>query len=206
MYEYEDDLLGQGFLNIAGCDEAGRGPLAGPLFAAAVILNPDDHILGLNDSKQLSAKKRESLYQEIISRAKAYSIVQIDELTIDSINIYQASKKAMLDAIQQLSIQPDFVLTDAMPLGHQDYPHLAIIKGDALSATIAAASILAKVSRDAYMIQLDKQYPEYGFAKHKGYPTKEHLAALKKHGITPYHRRTYEPVKSMMREQMTLDL
>lgn len=206
MYDYEQKLLNQGFRFICGTDEAGRGPLAGPVVAGAVILDPNNPIEGLFDSKQLSSKKRAALLLEIYEKALAYSVAFIDEKEIDSINIYQASKKAMLLAIQQLKIQPDFILSDAMPLKESDIPHLAIIKGDTLSASIAAASILAKETRDEYMKDLAVTYPNYHFEKHKGYPTKEHIQAIKDYGILPIHRKTYEPIKGMMQGQLSLDL
>jgi len=206
MYEYENRLFEEGFHLICGCDEAGRGPLAGPVVAGAVILNPDFVIEGLNDSKQLTEKVRERLFEQIIHHALAYAIAFISQETIDRINIYQASKLAMISAIQQLSIQPDFILSDAMPLSESNIPFIAIIKGDTLSGSIAAASILAKVSRDRYMKDLAIQYPQYGFDQHKGYPTKAHVEAIKQYGILPIHRKTYEPIKTLLLQQTTLDL
>ncbi|MDD3123248.1 MAG: ribonuclease HII [Candidatus Izemoplasmatales bacterium] len=206
MYDYEKHLLKEGFSFICGCDEAGRGPLAGPVVAGAVILNPKDLIEGLNDSKQLSKAKREFLYEEIVKRALAYQIAYISNEEIDRVNIYQASKIAMLNAISRLDITPDFILSDAMPLHEANIPYLAIVKGDTLSASIAAASILAKVSRDHFMEELGKKYPLYGFEKHKGYPTKEHVLAINTYGILPIHRKTYEPVKSLLVRQTSLDL
>jgi len=206
MYDYENRLLKEGFSFICGCDEAGRGPLAGPVVAGAVILNPNDPIDGLNDSKQLSKTKREFLYKEIIEHALAYKIAYISNEEIDKINIYQASKIAMLNAISRLEIIPDFILSDAMPLHEANIPYLAIVKGDTLSASIAAASILAKVSRDHFMVELGKRYPLYGFEKHKGYPTKEHVLAINAYGILPIHRKTYEPIKSLLVKQTSLDL
>jgi ribonuclease HII len=204
MYQYETELLLKGYRKIAGTDEVGRGPLAGPLVCAAVILNPNIIIDGLNDSKKLSEKKREFLSDEIMEKSLAYSIVYIDEETIDDINIYQASKKGMLEAINQLPIKADYVLSDAMPLG--DIPHLSIIKGDSKSASIAAASIIAKVERDRFMVKLAEQYPEYGFEKHKGYPTKQHIAALQKYGVLDIHRKSYKPVFDKLNEQIKLDI
>ena len=206
MYEYETAFFAQGLHKIAGTDEAGRGPLAGPVVAAAVILNPNDTIEGLNDSKQLSEKQRLRLAIEIKARAMSWSIAFVSPAEIDTINIYQASRKAMLNAIHDLAIQPDAALTDAMPLPSLSIPHLPIIHGDCLSASIAAASILAKVARDAYMVEQDLLYPGYGFAKHKGYPTKEHIEALNRQGITPIHRLTYQPVKDVMALQLRFDL
>lgn len=206
MYEFEKKYRSVGYLHICGTDEAGRGPLAGPVVAAAVILNPNDTIEGLNDSKQLSHKKRLALVKEIQERSLAYAIAYVSEDKIDEINIYQASKMAMVEAIKKLSITPDFILSDAMPLKEQEIPFEAIIKGDAKSASIAAASILAKESRDDFMINLAKIYPMYGFEHHKGYPTKAHLDAIKLYGILPVHRKTYEPVKKVLNQQLTLDL
>lgn len=206
MYEFEKKYQSLGYLNICGTDEAGRGPLAGPVVAAAVILNPNDTIEGLNDSKQLSHAKRVALVKEIKERSIAYAIAYVNEEKIDEINIYQASKLAMMEAIKELSITPDFILSDAMPLKEQSIPYEAIIKGDAKSASIAAASILAKESRDDFMIHLAKEYPMYGFEHHKGYPTKQHLEALKTYGVLPVHRKTYEPVIKVMNQQLTLDL
>ncbi len=198
MYEFELDLLNQGHKYIAGCDEVGRGPLAGPVVAAAVILDPFNKIEGLNDSKKLSEKKRLVLSEEIKKKAISYKITYVYPEEIDKINIYQASKKAMIESILALDIKPTFILSDAMPLTEIDIPHLSIIKGDAKSATIAAASIIAKVDRDNYMIELSKKYPEYGFEKHKGYPTKMHLEALRKYGVLDIYRKTYGPVQKLL--------
>lgn len=206
LYKYEKEYMDKGYKLIAGCDEAGRGPLAGPVFCAAVILNPNDMIEGLNDSKQLTEKMREKLYTEIKSRALAYKIVSISNEEIDRINILEASRKGMEEAVKGLSITPDFILTDYMDLYHTDIPYLKLAHGDALSATIAAASILAKVERDRFMMKLDSKYPEYGFKDHKGYPTKSHIEAIKKYGITEFHRKSYKPVKELLTEQLTLDL
>ena len=206
LYKYEKEYMDKGYKLIAGCDEAGRGPLAGPVFCAAVILNPDDMIEGLNDSKQLTEKMREKLYTEIKSRALAYKIISISNEEIDRINILEASRKGMEEAIKGLSTTPDFILTDYMDLYHTDIPYLKLAHGDALSATIAAASILAKVERDRFMMELDSKYPEYGFKDHKGYPTKSHIEAIKKYGITEFHRKSYKPVKELLTEQLSLDL
>ncbi len=204
MLEYEKKLWNEGIKYIVGVDEVGRGPLAGPLVAGAVILDPLNPIEGLKDSKQLSAKKRQELLIEIKSKAIAYAFCFIDEKTIDYINIYQASKKGMLDAIKKLKITPNYILSDAMPLPESDLPYEAIIKGDTLSASIAAASILAKVVRDEYMIEQSKKYPGYDFENNKGYPTKKHLEALKTIGICAIHRRTYKPVKDTLEKQISL--
>lgn len=206
LYQYETTCLKDGYQYIAGCDEVGRGPLAGPVVAAAVILNPNHRIEGLNDSKKLSEKKREQLAEEIIEHALAYHISYISPEEIDKINIYEASRQAMLDALKHLQLQPDYVLSDAMPLPTLTVPYQSIIKGDANSATIAAASILAKVSRDHYMVEMAHTYPGYGFEKHKGYPTKQHLAALQELGVSPIHRKTYAPVRKILEEQLKLDI
>lgn len=181
---------------IAGVDEAGRGPLAGSVVAAAVILDPAIPIEGLNDSKKLSEKKREQLFSEITHKALAYGIAEASVAEIDSLNILQASLLAMRRAIEQLSIDPDEVWVDGnrCPLGLK-VPSRAIINGDALVAAISAASILAKVTRDRQLLVLDQQYPEYGFARHKGYPTAAHHAALAQYGVLPIHRRSYAPVQ-----------
>lgn len=206
MYRYENDLLEKGHSYIAGCDEVGRGPLAGPVVAAAVILNPDIVIDGLDDSKKLTEKKRIALDIEIKKNALAYKIVYIYPKEIDKINIYQASKKAMIMAINGLNPFPSFVLSDAMPLDELGIPFQSIIKGDSKSATIAAASIIAKVERDNYMVEMSKKYPEYGFEKHKGYPTKQHIEALNKYGVLDIHRRSYKPVSDKIYEQIKLNV
>lgn len=202
--KYENELWNQGYTYVVGVDEVGRGPLAGPLVAAAVILDPQNPIPGLNDSKQLSAKKRQVLLKEIESKAIAYAYSFVDEGTIDTINIYQASKKGMLDAISQLPVKPEHILSDAMPLPESRLPYTAIIKGDTLSASIAAASILAKEVRDAYMIEQSRLYPGYDFEHNKGYPTKKHREAIKALGICPIHRKSYKPVKDAIEHQLRL--
>ena len=204
MYKFEKALWDNGFKYIAGTDEVGRGPLAGPLVACAVILDPNNPIEGLNDSKQLTSKKRKTLKIEIEEKALAIKYVFIDEKTIDEINIYQASKLGMLEAIKQLDINPDYILSDAMPLKESNIPFEAIIKGDTLSASIAAASIIAKEIRDEYMEKMSLKYPGYDFENNKGYPTKKHLEALKKIGICDIHRKTYKPVKEIIEKQLSL--
>lgn len=204
MREFEQYYIDQGYQVIAGCDEAGRGPIAGPVVIATVILPNDFNDQRINDSKKISEKKREMLYDVIIENALDYQVIVYDEKIIDKINIYQASKKGMEEGIEKLLLRPDFVLTDAMKLDER-FNHLPIIKGDARSISIAAASILAKVSRDRIMKAYDQQYPQYGFASHKGYPTKQHKEALEKYGVLPIHRKTFEPVKSMCLKQMTFD-
>jgi len=206
LYKYEQDLIEKGHHYIAGCDEVGRGPLAGPVVAAAVILDPAYKIEGLHDSKQLSEKKRDILYEEIVKHSISYNVQYIFPEEIDRINIYQASKKAMITAISHLDKVPTFILSDAMPLEGQAIPYESIIKGDTLSASIAAASILAKVERDRYMVQMSTQYPGYGFEKHKGYPTKIHKEALDKLGICEIHRKSYKPVLDCIEKQLKLDL
>lgn len=191
MLEYERALYAKGYEFICGIDEAGRGPLCGPVVAAAVILKKDDHIEGVNDSKKLSEKKREELFETIKERAVAWSVGIVDEETIDRINILEATRLAMKKAVEGLSQKPDFALVDAEKKVPIDVPYSPIIKGDALSESIAAASIIAKVTRDHMIIELDKEYPEYGFAKNKGYGTKEHTEAILKYGLCKAHRRSF---------------
>ena len=186
----ERELLAEGARLIGGMDEAGRGPLAGPVVAAAVVMPLDEIIEGVDDSKKLSEKKREMLFDRIIEKAIAYKIVAVDEKEIDRINILQATKKAMTECVLGLSVKPDIVLVDAVKLA-LEVPTKAIIKGDALSYSIGAASILAKVYRDRLMRECDKLYPAYGFAKHKGYGTKDHIDAIRMVGPCPIHRRTF---------------
>lgn len=206
LYKFEEELYDEGFTNICGVDEAGRGPLAGPVVVASCILPPFLRIPGINDSKKLSAKKREELYKIIVKEALAYKIVYIYEDEIDKLNIYNATKKGMLEAIEEIKIKPDYVLIDAMPLSELKTNNKSIVHGDALSASIAAASILAKVTRDHYMEKMDIKYPNYGFSKHKGYPTKDHIAALMKYGPSKIHRKTYYPVSTFFSKQLSLDL
>ena len=189
---------------ICGVDEAGRGPLAGPLVVAACILPPFLRIEGINDSKQLSAKKRKELYKVIVKNALAYKIVFVTEEDVDSLNIYQATKKGMLMAIAGLKNKPDYALIDAMPLGELEIPHNSIIHGDARCASVAAASILAKVTRDEYMEKMDIKYPNYGFKKHKGYGTKAHMQALEKYGPCKIHRKSFAPVSKFYSKQMSI--
>lgn len=203
--KYEQMAYAQGKHHIIGLDEAGRGPMAGPLVVGAVIFPQGYYDERINDSKKLTEKKREELYQTIIDHALAYQIEIIDVEEVDRLNVYRASQKGMLDAIRHISIQPDYALSDAMPLG-ESIAHQAIIKGDSLSISIAAASILAKVTRDRIMKEYDRMYPNYGFAQHKGYPTKQHKEALKKYGVTPIHRRSFQPVIDVLNQQMSLDI
>ena len=187
LFEFEDQYTEKGYTAIAGIDEAGRGPLAGPVVAACAIMPLDDIIEGINDSKKLSEKKREALFEQIKEKALAYSIVEMSAEVIDDINILEATKKAMIQCVNELAIKPDVVFIDAVKL-NLPYETLSIIKGDARSYNIAAASILAKVHRDRLMREYAKIYPEYGFAKHKGYGTSEHIRALKEFGPCPLHR------------------
>ncbi|MBE6147514.1 MAG: ribonuclease HII [Firmicutes bacterium] len=195
LYQYESELWNKGINYVAGVDEVGRGPLIGPVVTACVILPKDFVLEGLNDSKQLSEKKREEYYQYIIKNALSVSIGMKDENIIDEVNIYEATKLAMYEAIDNSDIRPEHVLIDAMKLENLEIPNTSIIKGDSKSISIAAASVVAKVTRDHMMIELDKKHPEYGFASHKGYGTKKHLEALEKHGILKEHRKTFAPVK-----------
>ena len=199
LLKYEKELYKEGYELIDGTDVGGRGTLCGPVVAAAVILPKNYKLEGLNDSKQLSEKKRDKYFEIIKKDAISYGISIVDAKTIDEINIYEASRKAMLEAISKLDVTPDFVLTDAMPLPMDNSK--AIIHGDALSLSIAAASVLAKVTPDEIMYELDKKYPEYGFKSHKGYPTKKHLENIKKYGILDNYRLTYKPVKALMEEK-----
>lgn len=180
-----------GYNLVCGVDEAGRGPLAGPVYAAAVILKDDFFIEGINDSKKLSEKKREELYDVIIENAVAYSICAVDEKRIDDINILNATFEAMNGAVDSLKITPDFVLVDGNRIQNMTLPHMTLVKGDSKSASIAAASILAKVSRDRYICEKAKEYPEYGFEKHKGYGTAAHNEAILKYGPCEIHRKTF---------------
>ncbi len=191
MLAIEKELYGQGFQLICGVDEAGRGPLAGPVCAAAVILPPNAEIPGLNDSKKLSDKKRRELFPIIKKIALAYAIVMVDEKTIDEINILQATFRAMERSVAQLDTTPDYILVDGNKLPDLTVNAKAVVHGDSLSASIAAASVLAKVSRDDFMLEQAKIYPEYGFEIHKGYGTKAHTAAILEHGPCPIHRTTF---------------
>jgi ribonuclease HII len=189
-------------LFLAGVDEVGRGPLAGDVVTAAVILNPEKPIKGLADSKKLSEKKRNFLFDEIKEKALAWSIARASAAEIDAINILQASLLAMKRAVELLPIQPEFVLVDGNRLPEWSYSSQAVIKGDSRVAAISAASILAKVQRDREMLLLEQQYPGYGFAEHKAYPTSKHLAALQQMGITAQHRRSYAPVKKIVESML----
>ena len=192
-YKYERDLKEKGIKLIAGVDEVGRGPLIGPVVAAAVILPDDFRLDGLTDSKKLSEKKREQYYEIIREKALAIGIGIISEKRIDEINIYEATKEAMKQAIDNLPIKPEHILIDAMPL-NLEIPTTSIIKGDLLSITISAASVIAKVTRDHMLYDIDKEYPMYDLKNNKGYGTKKHIEAIKEYGITKYHRLSFKPV------------
>lgn len=193
LYKYENELYEKGFHYIGGVDEVGRGPLIGSVVAACVILPSDFVLEGLTDSKKLSEKKRDEFYKVINEKAIAIGIGIVNEKVIDEVNIYEATKIAMKEAISNLKIKPDHVLIDAMPLDI-DIPTTSIIKGDAKSITIAAASVIAKVTRDKMMYELDKIYPMYDLAHNKGYGTKKHIEAIKEYGICKYHRLSFKPV------------
>jgi ribonuclease HII len=188
---------------IAGVDEVGRGPLAGDVVAAAVILNPQQPIAGLADSKQLSEQQREALYPEILTKALSWAVARASVAEIDSQNILQASLLAMTRAVQALQVQPNFVYVDGNRCPRWRYASEAVVKGDSKIAAIAAASIIAKVTRDRELVILDTQYPGYGFAQHKGYPTAQHLAALRQLGPTPIHRRSFAPVAALLQPAST---
>ncbi len=199
LLNYENNLYSSGINYIAGVDEVGRGPLVGPVVAAAVILPKGYKLEGLTDSKKLSEKKRNTFYDILMKDAIAIGVGIKSNKIIDEVNIYEATKLAMKDAINNLSVKPEHVLIDAMPL-ELDIPTTSIIKGDALSESIAAASVIAKVTRDRMMYELDKEYPEYGFAKHKGYPTKEHINNVKQHGLLDNYRFTFKPISVLIND------
>lgn len=199
LYKYEHELEEKGINYIGGVDEVGRGPLIGPVVASCVVLPKDFVLEGLTDSKKLSEKKRNLFFAYIKEHALACEVGVVGPKEIDKINIYQASKKAMIIAIDKVKkkLNLEYVLSDAMPMD-LDIPVMPIIKGDAKSITIAAASVIAKVTRDEMMYELDKDYPEYGFKNHKGYPTKQHLEAIHKYGLIDGYRETYGPVKELI--------
>ena len=197
MLEYEENLYKDGITLIAGVDEVGRGPLIGPVVAAAVILPKGFYHPGIKDSKKLSEKKREELYKVITENALSIGVGTVSEEVIDEINIYEATKTAMKEAINSLTIPPEHVLIDAMKLDLK-MPSTSIIKGDALSESIAAASIIAKVTRDHLLMKMDEEYPMYDLKNNKGYGTKKHLEALEKYGACKYHRKSYSPVTKVL--------
>ena len=192
LKEIDEEIYNNGAKYICGIDEAGRGPLAGPVVVASVIMPRDSMIEGVNDSKKISEKKRERVYEQIIKEAISYSVGIIDESKIDEINILQATKEGLTESIKELKVVPDIILVDALRgINTCNIPYKSIIKGDATSYSIAAASIIAKVTRDRLMVKYDEMYPEYGFAKHKGYGTAKHIEAIKEYGICPIHRRSF---------------
>lgn len=191
LLTYEKQFLDKGYKLIAGVDEVGRGPLAGPVVTACVIMDLDNLVEGVDDSKKLSEKKREELFDKILAHAKSYKIAMRSEQVIDEINILEATKEAMCESINTLDIMPDVVLIDAVKLNGIETEQCSIIKGDAKSYNIACASILAKVTRDRLMVKMDEIYPGYNFKKHKGYGTKEHIESLKKLGACPIHRKSF---------------
>ena len=199
LMQYERQLQEQGYKYICGVDEVGRGPLAGPVTCTAVIMPLDDLIQGVNDSKKVSKGKRIKRYDIIVEKAIAVNTVSYDNKKIDEMNILEATKACMRDAIMGLSVAPDIVLVDALKL---DIPYktMGIIKGDALSYSIASASIVAKVTRDRYMAEMAEKYPEYGFEQHMGYGTKQHLEAIEVHGVLDEHRKSFAPIKDMIQK------
>ena len=199
LLEYETELYNKGITLIAGIDEVGRGPLCGPVVACACIMPVNYQLEGLNDSKKISEKKREKLYDILIKDAIAYGIGEVSPKRIDEINILEASKEAMRIAVNNLSIKPEHLLIDAVSI-NTSIPETPIIKGDAKSMNIAAASIIAKVTRDRMMIELDKEYPEYGYKRHKGYPTKAHIEAVKKYGVKDFYRFTFSPISDLIKK------
>ena len=200
LYQYEKELWKNGINLIAGMDEVGRGPLIGPVVTACVILPKDFVLDGLTDSKKLSEKKREEFYDYIMKHAISVGIGMMDEKVIDEVNIYEATKLAMYQAVEKSKVKPEHVLIDAMKLDKLEMPSTSIIKGDAKSISIAAASVIAKVTRDRMMIELDKKYPMYGFKSHKGYPTKKHIEAIKEYGLIDGYRKTFKPISEMVKE------
>ena len=199
LYQYEHDLWNNGINYIGGVDEVGRGTLIGQVVTACVVLPKDFYLEGLTDSKKLTEKKRDIFYDYIMEHALAVSIGMMDEKVIDEVNIYEATKLAMYQAINNCPIKPEHVLIDAMKLENLDIPSTSIIKGDAKSVTIAAASVIAKVTRDRMMIELDKKYPMYGFKSHKGYPTKKHVEAILKYGLIDGYRKTFKPISEIIK-------
>lgn len=206
LYQYEKELWDSGVDYVAGMDEVGRGPLIGPVVTACVILPKDFTLNGLTDSKKLSEKKREEYYDYIMGHALSVSVGMMDEKVIDEVNIYEATKLAMYQAVEKSSIKPQHILIDAMKLEKLEIPSTSIIKGDAKSISIAAASVIAKVTRDRMMIELDQKYPMYGFKSHKGYPTKKHVEAIEQYGLIDGYRKTFRPISTMIEENNITNL
>lgn len=208
LTRFEEEARAQGFHNVVGIDEAGRGPLAGPVVAAACLIPHGIYFRDINDSKQLTPEKREELFAELTSHPQvSFALGISSQSQIDRINIYQATIVAMLQAVSALQHAPDYLLVDGLQLPHPTIPCLKIIQGDTLSQSIAAASIIAKVTRDRLMHEYDAQWPQYGFRQHKGYATPQHLEAIEKHGPCPLHRRSFEPIKSLKGDlQLTLPI
>ncbi len=200
MKKYENELYAKGIRFVAGTDEAGRGPIAGPVVAAAVVLPPDFELAGVNDSKQLSAKKRELLCDKIKEEALTWAVGMVFPQHLDRINVLNAAREAMRMALRELALVPEHVIVDGWPIPGLSIAQTPLVKGDALSISVACASILAKVERDRIMQALDDMFPGYGFARHKGYLTREHLQALAQKGPCRIHRMSFEPVKSMVRK------
>ena len=204
LYKFENELYAEGYKLIAGVDEAGRGSLIGDIVIGAVILPPNFYLERLDDSKKLSPAVREKLYYEIISNAVSVACVAVSVEEIDKLNVYQATAHGMIKAVNCLPVKPEFVLADAIKLNFKNIKSRALIHGDALSASIAAASIVAKVTRDRLAQDWAKDFPQYGFEKNFGYGTKEHLAAINDYGFTDIHRRSFNPVKSMLQTKLPL--
>lgn len=200
IYNYEEDLIKKGYKYIAGTDEAGRGPMAGPLVAASVVLPIGYRLDYLDDSKKLTPKRRDQLYDIIVRDALDYQVTIMSVEEVDELNVYAASKIAMTRCIEKSQVPVDFILTDCMKLDI-DIPFLDLVKGDSKSASIAAASVIAKVTRDRIMDELDKEYPQYGFKKHKGYVTKYHLEQLDLYGVSEVHRKSFSPVAERLKKQ-----
>ena len=198
-FKYEKEAYALGYNFIAGVDEVGRGPLVGPVVTACVILPKDFELEGLTDSKKLTEKKRDIFYDIIMEKALSVSVGIMDQNVIDKVNIYEATKLAMYEAIEKSKIKPDYILIDAMKLEKLDIPSVSIIKGDLKSISISAASVIAKVTRDRMMYNLDLKYPMYDFKNNKGYPTKKHVEAIEKYGIIEEHRKTFSPVSKYVK-------
>ncbi|MEM1282054.1 MAG: ribonuclease HII [Chlamydiota bacterium] len=201
LTSFEEAARRKGFCTVVGIDEAGRGPLAGPVVAASCFFPPEVFVSGVNDSKQLTPEKRRIVYQKLISNDQIhYNVAIVDHSVIDEINIYQATIRAMIEAVDGLDIPADYLLVDGLTLPHHSIPGEGIIKGDSKSQLIAAASIIAKETRDELMLEYHKEWPDYGFDRHKGYATKAHREAIANYGPCPIHRRSFEPIKSMVQK------